>query len=62
MDIPTVLDIKKKGRFVYILCGYCDIYCVVVYDLRYDLTDILVRCSDSSYSESIVKEKLKEID
>lgn len=58
----TIVDMKKKGRFIFMLCEYCDIYSVVIHDIRYDVTDIVIRCSDYYYCEHLIREKIKELE
>lgn len=58
----TIIDMKKKGQFIFMLCEYCDVYSVVIHDIRYDLTDIVIRCSDCKYCESIIRNKIKELE
>ena len=60
--LGTIVDMKKKGRFIFMLCEYCDVYSVVIHDLQCNVTDILIRCSDYSYCESIIRNKIKELD
>ena len=58
----TILEIKKIKQFIFMLCEYYDIYSVVIHDIRYDVTDIVIRCSDYSYCEHIIREKIKELE
>lgn len=58
----TILEMKKKGQFIFMLCEYCDVYSVVIHDIRYDVTDIVIRCSDYEFCESIIRNKLKELE
>ena len=63
MEIPqiygTILEMKKKANFIYILCEKDLIYSLLMYNLQTDDVEPIIRVSDLKYLEFKLKERLE---
>ena len=55
----AVIDTIHYKNKVYIVCEKDLIYSLIVHDKVFDVTDVLIRCSDIQYIEFLIKEKMK---
>ena len=58
-NFGTIIDTIHYKNKVYIVCEKDLIYSLIVHDKVFDVTDILIRCSDIQYIEFLIKEKMK---
>ena len=58
-NFVTVIDTVHFKNKVYIVCEKDLIYSLIVHDKVFDVTDVLIRCSDIQYIEFLIKEKMK---
>lgn len=58
-NFGTVIDTVYFKNKVYIICEKDLIYSLIVHDKVFDVTDVLIRCSDIQYIEFLIKEKMK---
>ena len=58
-NFGTVIDTVHFKNKVYIVCEKDLIYSLIVHDKVFDITDVLIRCSDIQYIEFLIKEKMK---
>ena len=59
--LGNIIEVKKVGSKILIICVEADIYTLIEVDLLNGTTDILKRVSDETYIYSIMKHRLKEL-
>lgn len=54
-NFGTIIDFQKINNYVFIVTNDNEIYSLIKHDLRHDITSVVVRVSDLSYVEEVIK-------